>query len=58
MLCNTLIGSRKLSVQSNDDNGDADDDDVDIQVKPRRRVPLSTTASQDDSDLVVKGCLK
>lgn len=46
-----------MSAQSNDDD-DADDDDLDIQVKPRRRVPLSTTANQDDSDLVVKGCLK
>ena len=31
-----------------------DDDDNHVQVTPRRCVPL-TTASHDDSDLVVKG---
>ena len=33
---------------------DDDDDDEYVQVKPRRRVPM-TTANQDDSDLVVRG---
>ena len=33
-----------------------EDDDNDHQVTPRRRVPSVTTPSQDDSDLVVKGC--
>ena len=47
-LCQT-IGSVETTMPLSDD-----DDDDHVQVTPRRRVPL-TTASQDDSGLVVKG---
>jgi len=51
-LCNIPVGSLKPSQQLSDD-----DDDGDVQIKLQRRVPFAaTTASQDDSDLVVKGC--
>ena len=47
-LCQTK-GSVETTMPLSDD-----DDDHHVQVTPRRRVPL-TTASLDDSDLVVKG---
>lgn len=47
-LCQTK-GSVEITMPLSDD-----DDDDHVQVTPRRRVPL-TTASLDDSDLVVKG---
>ena len=47
-LCHT-IGSVETAMPLSDD-----DDNDHVQVAPRRRVPL-TTASQDDSGLVVKG---
>ena len=46
-----MIGSVETTMPLSDDD---DDDDTRVQVTPRRRVPL-TTASHDDSDLVVKG---
>ena len=47
-MCQTL-GSVEATMPLTDD-----DDNEHVQVTPRRRVPL-TTASHDDSDLVVKG---